>query len=127
EAYFPERTFQKGYKGISLFIIAGALVLYATHMERLYTAVNSLFLALALSIILMSSRSQFLGRFFITYLILLVPFAIFNGYLTSLPVVIYNDAENMGIRLGTIPADDLLYNMGMLLIPIGAYARRSGK
>jgi lycopene cyclase domain-containing protein len=123
EAYFPSDVLFRYRKLIALVVILFALFLYATHMDRLYTSVNTLYLSLALLLILISGRSNFLGRFFLTYLIILLPFLIFNGILTGMPVVWYNDAENLGIRLITIPADDLLYNMGMLLIPIGLYAR----
>jgi hypothetical protein len=37
----------------------------------------------------------------VSYLIILVPFLIVNGFLTAIPVVIYNDAENLGILIFT--------------------------
>lgn len=52
--------------------------------------------------------------FLIGYGLCLVPFFISNGILTALPVVIYNNAENLGIRLYTIPVEDAFY--GALLI-----------
>lgn len=52
--------------------------------------------------------------FLVGYAICLVPFIISNGILTALPIIIYNDAENLGIRLYTIPVEDGFY--GMLLI-----------
>jgi len=76
---------------------------------------------------LISGKHHFLGRFFMTFLVISIPFLIFNGILTSLPVVWYDDAENLGIRIFSIPADDLIYNMGMLLIPLGMYARFTRK
>jgi lycopene cyclase domain-containing protein len=52
--------------------------------------------------------------FLISYAICLIPFLIVNGFLTAIPVVIYNDAENLGIRIYTIPFEDSFY--GMLLV-----------
>jgi lycopene cyclase domain-containing protein len=44
-----------------------------------------------------------------------------NGVLTGLPVVIYNNMENSGIRIGTIPVEDFLYNAILLAMNIGLY------
>jgi lycopene cyclase domain-containing protein len=52
----------------------------------------------------------------------LIPFSIINGILTGSfidqPVVYYNDAENLGIRLGTIPIEDIGYAFSMLLMSL---------
>ncbi|MEY3102927.1 MAG: hypothetical protein RL558_1204 [Bacteroidota bacterium] len=43
-----------------------------------------------------------------------------NGILTGAflaePIVWYNDAENLELRIGTIPVEDALYGMLMMLI-----------
>ena len=61
--------------------------------------------------------------FFATYLVVLIPFFIVNGMLTGTgiedQVVWYSNAENMGLRMGTIPVEDTIYNLGMLLTVFG--------
>jgi lycopene cyclase domain-containing protein len=37
--------------------------------------------------------------------------AFVNGILTGNPVLIYDDAENLAIRIGTIPIEDFFYNL----------------
>ena len=59
------------------------------------------------------------------YFVTLIPFFIVNGLLTGsfIPeeVVYYNDAENLGIRLGTIPIEDAVYGLLMLLMNVTWY------
>ena len=51
-----------------------------------------------------------------------MPFLIINGILTGAatpePVVWYNNTENIGIRLYTIPIEDTIYALTCLLLPI---------
>jgi hypothetical protein len=48
-----------------------------------------------------------------------MPFFIVNGILTGCgfeaPIVWYNNAENMQFRIATIPIEDTIYALGMLL------------
>jgi len=59
--------------------------------------------------------------FLIAYGIMLIPFLIVNGFLTSIPVVLYNNAENLGIRIYTIPFEDMFYGMLLILMTIVVY------
>tara|TARA_B110001454_G_C12595428_1_gene382096 strand:- start:12 stop:689 length:678 start_codon:yes stop_codon:yes gene_type:complete len=82
------------------------------NIEKDYTFVNSIFL---LFILLMGSvyGIKHLQRFYISFLVILVPFFIVNGVLTGTgldePVVWYNNTKNLGIRLATIPVEDIGY------------------
>jgi lycopene cyclase domain-containing protein len=87
------------------------------YLDRWYTATTFLGAGAALQVVwaVRKRLSHFRAdAFLIGYALCLIPFSIVNGILTALPVVIYNDAENLGIRLYTIPFEDAFY--GMLLI-----------
>jgi len=69
-----------------------------------------------------------LNVFLITYLVALLPMAVVNGLLTGLPVVTYDDTQNLGIRIGTIPVEDFLYAAILLSMNISLYQwQKNGK
>ena len=57
----------------------------------------------------------------VSYAVMLIPFLIVNGFLTAIPVVLYNDAENLGIRIYTIPFEDVFYGMLLILLNVITY------
>ena len=66
-------------------------------------------------------KPTWLGRFYIGYFISLIPFFLVNGILTYLPVVTYNNAENLAIRIFTIPIEDTIYCLLLLLMNVTMY------
>ena len=92
---------------------------------RDYTFYNFLFAGLLLLAHGLWLKSAYLGRFFVAYLIHLVPFLIVNGILTGgvteTPVVWYNNEENLGVRMWTIPVEDTVYALLLLLMNITYY------
>jgi len=56
--------------------------------------------------------------FLVSYAICLIPFLVVNGFLTAIPVVLYNDAENLGRRIYTIPFEDCFYGMLLVLMNV---------
>lgn len=61
--------------------------------------------------------------FLIAYIIILLPFLAVNGFLTALPVVKYNDLQNLGIRITTIPVEDIFYGMLLILMNVVLYEK----
>lgn len=59
------------------------------------------------------------------YLFNLIPFSIFNGVLTGgikrEPVLIYNNSENLGTRIPTVPLEDRIDSMTLLLINVSLF------
>lgn len=86
-----------------------------------YTSVTFISLALLLSVLIFLVRASYLFVFFTMYVIHLLPFIIINGILTALPVVSYNAQYISGFHIGTIPAEDTLYSMLLLLMNVSIY------
>ena len=124
--YFLEkRTFSSfAYKSsqiISIVLILFALTMSLIFHDKAYTlsTFSSLTVLLSINLIL---KSKFLANFFLSYTILLIPFFIVNGLLTgtglSEPIVWYNDSENIGIRVLSIPVEDIFYGMLLILLSL---------
>jgi lycopene cyclase domain-containing protein len=104
----------------NVIIILSILVLIFYH-HRLYTRVTFTLLAFLVILLQFIYKVRWLNRFYIAYLVVLIPFYIINGVLTAWPVVMYNNLQNMGLRLGTIPIEDHFYCMALLLMNIAFF------
>jgi lycopene cyclase domain-containing protein len=102
---------------ISLCLIILSVVLIYSNLQKSYTVVNFSFLLITI-VLGTIYRLKLLQQFYISFLIILIPFIIVNGILTGAvteaPIVWYNDLENLGIRLYTIPIEDVGYAFSML-------------
>lgn len=65
--------------------------------------------------------------FIISYSVILIPFLIVNGFLTSIPVITYNDAENLGMRISTIPVEDVFYGMLLVMMNVVIFEKLKSK
>lgn len=107
------------YTNYILVIMLLLLVFFNT--DKAYTSVNAL---TSLIILASAIKWQFdtLQKFYIPFLILLIPFLIVNGVLTGSfiegEVVWYNNLENLGIRIFTIPIEDIIYALGLILLNV---------
>jgi len=103
---------------ISIGLIFCYVIFYSIP-NRWYTFIATFMALILLVIILLLGLNVFRQLFFITFIISIIPFLIVNGALTGLfsssPIVSYDDSKNMGLRLLTIPVDDIIYNFDMIL------------
>lgn len=104
----------------NLIIIFSILILIFYH-HKLYTRVTFTLLAFLVILFQFIYKVRWLNRFYISFLVVLIPFYIINGVLTAWPVVMYNNAQNLGLRIGTIPIEDHFYCMALLLMNIGFF------
>lgn len=120
--FFPKVSLSdKAVKNIYWVLMAVLLPTIFLHYDKMYTAVNYSVLVLLLTYTVFKVPA-ILNTFFITFLIILIPFSLINGILTGSfidePVVYYNNSENLGIRLVTIPIEDIGYAFSMLLMSL---------
>ena len=121
-----KKTFNFNSRALSYALATTFLALAIFNSGKAYTFWASIS-AFLITVVNLFKRSDFMPRFYLSFLILMVPFILTNGLLTGSfteePIVWYNDAENLGIRLMRIPLDDLIYNFALLLINITLFER----
>lgn len=119
--YFPKIK-QSRQADILLGILAVILLIAGIiFYEREYTRYTFILTALGLGFFLVGRRffPNFNSNIFlISYAIILIPFLVVNGFLTAIPVVLYNNAENLGIRIYTIPFEDMFYGLLLFFLNI---------
>lgn len=99
-----------------VFALLALVLVYNT--GKMYT-----FLDMAYGIIVLAwvywKNKILLRSFYLTFLVMLIPFVIVNGVLTGygIPgeIVWYNDVQNLGMRFITIPLEDFVYAFSMIL------------
>jgi lycopene cyclase domain-containing protein len=102
---------------LAYLIIAISCIIVLIFYTKAYTLINGLFL-IGVLLIGLKYHLEHLQKFFITFLIILIPFIIVNGILTGAitesPIVWYDNTENLGFRIISIPIEDFAYAFSML-------------
>lgn len=119
--YWPIREAKINKKvliGLLVILNVWLVVVYSNETYYTTSVTISLFVTILL---LLPLKSNDLAALFRSYVIVLVPFLFVNsvltGFFTETPIVWYNDANNLGIRIGTIPLEDFIYNFS-LIVPV---------
>ncbi|MGI4749302.1 MAG: lycopene cyclase domain-containing protein [Janthinobacterium lividum] len=108
-------------KILNVLLMLISVIILTFYYNRLYTLINFGTLFLLLIFLQFVLKVKWMNRFYLAYFVSLIPFYIVNGILTSVPIVSYNNAENLAVRLGTIPVEDHFYLMSLLLLNIAFF------
>ena len=125
-SYFPllkdKRSADSFLKILAILLLVTGILFH----DRYYTSWTFIFNAAFIAGIYVF-RNYFKSfdavSFLVSYAVCLVPFLIVNGFLTAIPVVLYNDAENLGLRIYSIPFEDTFYGMLLVLMDIVFYEK----
>ena len=111
---------QKGRKldtVLRVLLLLYSINLIVMNPTGLYTSINSCIGIIVL--LFWMVRKKHYSYIGITFLLSMIPFLIMNGILTGAatkaPIVWYNNLENSGFRIHTIPMDDVIYGMTLIL------------
>ncbi len=108
---------------ISVILIVHLFIIGILNTSYAYTSIT--FLSTAGYLLLCFMLKKDLSIDYLSYLIILPFFFISNGILTgswiSEPIVWYNDMETLQIRIGSIPIEDTIYGMLLILLNIHLY------
>ncbi len=120
--YYVERSIPAvTAKFISALLAGLSVMLLIFYHARLYTAITFGLLLAVIIVLQFIIKASWLGRFYVAYAVSLIPFYIVNGILTAIPIVLYNNQENMALRIGTIPFEDHFYSLALLLLNAGFF------
>jgi lycopene cyclase domain-containing protein len=119
KAYFPNVNTHLLGKIFAFSFALSGLLLSVTYINNWYTLTACSLSSLLVIGLAFRAKVKWFGSFAFTYMVALIPFLIVNGLLTGFftdePVVWYNEDHIIGWRIGSIPFEDLYYNLAMLL------------
>jgi lycopene cyclase domain-containing protein len=117
--YFPKLKLSSKISSIlSSLIICSLIIIILLNLQKAYTVYifSSMILVLVISFY---DKQLVINQFYVTFLLILVPFLIVNAILTGSfiesEVVWYNNSENLAIRFLTIPIEDFGYAFSLIL------------
>ena len=125
-SYFPNLV---NSKAVDLFLNIGAIgliIIGVIFSDKYYTSWTFRFTGTFVAIVYLFRKffkSFDAISFMVSYAICLIPFLIVNGFLTAIPVVLYNNTENLGIRIYTIPFEDVFYGMLLVMMNVVIYEK----
>jgi hypothetical protein len=133
--FFPNLEAGAGTHRISLILGLLFTVVAVIFYDRAYTFWSHMLCAVMLYLQAFVIRGPYMARYYLMYVMIFPAFIASNGVLTGLKfwkyplvhsnpqlvtdqIVWYNNAENLGIRIFSVPMDDVSYGMLMLLLSI---------
>ncbi|MEX0997656.1 MAG: lycopene cyclase domain-containing protein [Flavobacteriaceae bacterium] len=120
--YFPNMQLpEKATTRLTYLLVLSMAVLVILFHDRWYPVINYGYAIVLLALVLRYEK-ELLQKYYLTFLVMLIPFFIVNGVLTGSfieeQVVWYDNSQNLSVRLFTIPVEDSIYAFTMILTPL---------
>lgn len=120
--YLKTIEYAKLFLTFSLFLVIGFALLSYFFRHQAYTFLTFLLSAVYLAYTIIRNKFKpYITKFYLAYFVSIIPFLVVNGILTTLPVVEYNTAHILNIRIINIPVEDFSYLFLMSLMVITIY------
>ena len=118
EYFFSKLELSKNItQSITIVLFIVSLGVFTWNLDKIYTAASFGLFSL-LMLFQMLFQWKYARRFYLSFIVIYIPFFFVNSALTGSysenPVVFYNNNENLGIRVGTMPLEDSFYCFSML-------------
>ncbi|TYA55138.1 lycopene cyclase domain-containing protein [Formosa maritima] len=121
--FFKTNALQKYQTILSYILITVLFITAIFNYGKLYTSVT--FFGTSFYLMYLIYKKTDLSLHYLSYLFVLPFFFLSNGVLTGSflvePIVWYNDAENLRIRLFNIPIEDSIYGLLLIFMNIELY------
>jgi len=112
------------YVTLGLLLFFGIVLL--TNSDKAYTTWDMTYALVILFAARLLNR-KLLRTYYITFMVMLLPFFLVNGVLTGTgiqeAVVWYNDDENLSLRILSIPVEDIAYAFSLILLNLLLFQR----
>jgi len=103
-----------------LVVFIGLLAWYSR--QKLYPFFTFFLLFIYLGYTIFRNRfKKHLTKFYLTYLVTLIPFFLLKGILCNLPALMYENMHTLGIRVWNVPVEDFGYLFLLLIMNISIF------
>lgn len=90
-------------------------------------AVIAVVIAVVVDVFITKSRILATGKFYFAWAILLFFQLLTNGWLTGRNIVMYDEAQILGLRIAYAPVEDLLFGFALIVVTISVWVRLGNK
>ncbi len=129
--YFEKDLFKAVERPLTIILIVVFIIGGFVYWSKTYTATTFLITGFYLLYHMFKGRKKVRSRFYFAYLVGWLPFLLVDGALTGAlqqePVILYNPEEFLNLRIVSIPIEDSIYFIPLLLANVTLFERSRSK